>query len=137
MATGGADIAFPALAEEGTSQAAEAASEAIKAMPAEGPWPAAATSTQPWLTVTEALRALPYLTVAAALRTQPWLTVAEALRTQPYLTVAAVVDMQAAVVNMQVVAADTAAAVGAKHSAQQITSGEAPSFAAFFALTIR
>lgn len=141
MATGGANIAFPAVAAEGTSQVAEAASEAIKAMPAERPWPAAATPTLPWLTVTEALR------------TQPWLTAMEALRTRPYLTVAAVdmqpvavnmqpavvADTQVAVVNMQAaVAADTAAAaVGTKQPAQQITSGEAPSFAAFFTLTIR
>ena len=73
-------------------------------------------------------------------RTLPWLTVTEALRTLPWLTVAAVVDMQVVAANMQavVVAADTAAAVvGAKQPAQQTTSGEAPSFAAFFALTIR
>ena len=69
-------------------------------------------------------------------RTLPWLTVTEALRTLPWLTVAAVVDMQVVAANMQavVVAADTAAAVGAKHSAQQIISGEAPSFAAFLLL---
>jgi len=47
MATGGANIAFPAVAAEDMSQAAEAASEAIKAMRAEGLWPAAATPTLP------------------------------------------------------------------------------------------
>jgi len=63
-------------------------------------------------------------------RTLQWLTVTEALRTLPWLTVAAVVDMQVVAANMQavVVAADTAAAVvGAKQPAQQTTSGEAPS----------
>jgi len=47
-------------------------------------------------------------------RTLQWLTVTEALRTLPWLTVAAV--------------------VGAKQPAQQTTSGEAPSFAAFLLL---
>ena len=68
-------------------------------------------------------------------RTLPWLTVTEALRTLPWLTVAAVVDMQVVAANMQaVVAAADTAVVGAKQPAQQTTSGEAPSFAAFLLL---
>ena len=70
-------------------------------------------------------------------RTLQWLTVTEALRTLPWLTVAAVVDMQVVAANMQavVVAADTAAAVvGAKQPAQQTTSGEAPASPLFLLL---
>ena len=119
-ATDGADIALPVLAVDTMSRAAEAASAVITV----------ATLTVVMVATLTALRTQPYLMVPSL--TVRYLTVVEEPRMRPQLMAA--VDMQAAAVDIRVVAvANMVVAAGTKQPSRQSTSGEAPQLRRFFA----